>query len=754
MDSDTEDVMQWLPDHSQARTEYDLFESKFGADDFLIATWPDCTIDDPRLEQFTTAISKNDPADLIKSVTTGREVSQRLRERLDMSQSQISRRLKGIFFGANNPEQTCAFIQFSLAGMSNRTGAVDVFWQAIESVPGLSRDSVVVGGYPFVATTIDDQLKNSLRYFLAPSILLSTVLALLSLRHVTLTAIVFATAILAATVSMALVPIFGFKFGGLMSIIPALVFVLTTSGSLHLVRYSLELDTDPESHPDSATQTPATDSQTVPKLLLSGFRAAPHNGSGFRTRLLQIGWKPCAVSTLTTAIGMLSLTRSEFPAIRNFGFFCATGVGCALAFQLVMVPWLLSRFGQHGIAHLRRRADDSRFWENCWHQISRFRYLIVVTSLTLMLLGGWGLTRLKAQVEVEKLFWPDSPVLKSLAALERDMGPLDQTEVLLRFSNPDPLEFPDRVDQIRRIQFGLMALDQVQFAHSLINYLPLEPGKSSARSFAKRSAYRSLLKRERENLANGNFLIVEPDQETWRISLKFPFTERDDFENLKRNTETVVASVSQNPDLNFSHVPELVYTGKTYLFNSAQQSLLRDLFWNFLLAFVIITPVLVIALRSIPLGLLAMIPNLFPTLIVFGGLGWLGYPADLAIAMTASIALGIAVDDTTHFLIRFRDFGGSLSRVSVPVLQTISQCGPAMVATTLIGCGGLIVYYFGDMLVVSKFALAISSLLLIALLADVLMLPAILKVVGRDEPTPTDEPMEPQENPHEHECLV
>jgi len=105
----------------------------------------------------------------------------------------------------------------------------------------------------------------------------------------------------------------------------------------------------------------------------------------------------------------------------------------------------------------------------------------------------------------------------------------------------------------------------------------------------------------------------------------------------------------------------------------------------------------------------------------------------LAIAMTACVALGIAVDDTTHFLIRFRDFNGRLGNVVDPIRQTITQCGPAMLHTTLIGSAGLLVYYFSDMLVVSRFAWAISVLLVIALLADVLMLPAMLFLFSKSE---------------------
>lgn len=734
--TNTEDVLQWLPDRSEAREKYDFFESKFGSDDFLIVTWNGCTIDDPRLGTFTQHIRDHDSESLIQKITNGSEVVQRLSVDMKLTRSSILRRLRGVFFGTENPETTCALIELSTHGTANRDGSMQLVWNAIDADPKLDRQEVTMGGYPYIATFIDKQLSNSFRSFLVPSIILSTLIALVCLRNIVLTLIVFLAAVGSAATSIAFIPICDMKYGGLMSIIPALVFVLATSGSIHLIRYSLDAIGDPK-------------------------------------KLLKIGWRPCVVSAATTSVGMLSLLRSDFPAIRNFGLFCATGVGFALAFQLILVPCLLGRFGAKGLSRLSARSERSSFWTGLMDQVRCHKVPTAAGFLLIMILGGIGLNRLKAEVEVEKLFRPDSDILNSIADLESRLAPLDQTELLVVFDNPDPDSFPDRAIMVKRIQIAVAKLPEVKVIYSLVNFLPTEPKKTTAKSFLKRSTYRSLLRRERENLANGNLLHVDDHSETWRVSLRFPFSEKRDFDKLKRDVIDVATSVLaamkvakseenqaeqanaivvdstnvagvkkvlRNNERSTGLSPQLVYSGKTHLFHHAQMTLLADLFQNYLLAFLIITPMLIVVLRSFSLGLIAMLPNLFPTLIVFGGLGWIGFPIDLAIAMTACVALGIAVDDTTHFLIRFRDYGGSTSNVVEPVRKTIAQCGPAMLHTTLIGSAGLFVYYFSEMLVVSRFAWAISTLLVIALLADVLMLPAILFLFAKskdrgDEPT-------------------
>ena len=85
------------------------------------------------------------------------------------------------------------------------------------------------------------------------------------------------------------------------------------------------------------------------------------------------------------------------------------------------------------------------------------------------------------------------------------------------------------------------------------------------------------------------------------------------------------------------------------LVHEIQQQLLRDLFASFLIAFALIAVVMTIVQAGIFAGLLSMVPNVFPALTLFGLLGWCGHPIDVGSIMTASVAMGIAVDDTLHF---------------------------------------------------------------------------------------------------------
>ena len=708
LQTNTEDVLQWLPDDSPARLEFNEFRRKFGSDDFLVVTWKDCTSRDPRLLEFSQSILEQDSEDLIQSVTSGASLIQELTRNNRLSRRAVEKRFQGIFFGVEDIKQTMLIVELSPKGSENRKQSLQLVDSVIEEIPDLAYQDVTFGGYPYVGVSVDRQMKGSFQYFLIPSVLLASLVSLYCLKDFFLSTIVFIAASAAAACSVAIVPVCGLKFGGLMSIIPALVYILATSGSIHLVHYSLEAIGNP-------------------------------------FRLIAIGWKPCCISTLTTAVGMLSLTRSTFPAIRNFGFFCASGALFALMFQLLLVPWLLSRFGKSGQIKMAKRSHASGVWTMIGAGVKKQRWILSIAGVAMMLLATAGLFKLSACVDVEKLFDPDSEMITSLTELEARLGPIDQSEILVQFLDVDAEDFRSRVKFVTHVQRALNGVTGVGSTCSLLNYLPNEPAGKKLSSFVKRRVYQNSLDGLRSNLDNNRLLNVEGNSETWRISLRFPFIEETDFSDLRDRildaaAKAVNDSFVRNEFASMTSPVKLIYTGKTHLFHNAQETLLEDLFQNFFLAFVIITPVLIIVLRSWSLGLIAMLPNLFPVVMLFGGLGWVDMPVDLALAMTACVALGIAVDDTTHFLIRFREFGGMGDNVLSALNKALAQCGPAMLHTTLIGSAGLAVYGFTDMVVVRHFSLAICLMLMLALVADILMLPALVLLLrGKKDSGKTDQ---------------
>jgi len=185
-----------------------------------------------------------------------------------------------------------------------------------------------------------------------------------------------------------------------------------------------------------------------------------------------------------------------------------------------------------------------------------------------------------------------------------------------------------------------------------------------------------------------------------------------------------------------------VYTGVVPIVYKAQRALLVSLVESIGWAFVMIALVMMFLLRSGrfgPLnlvnargGLLSMIPNVFPVVIIFGAMGHMLIKVDIGTMMTASVAMGVAVDDTIHFLTWFRDaIARGFSRQQA-IIEAYRRCAAAMTQTTLIGGLGLAVFAFSTFTPTQWFGVMMLILLVAALVGDLIFLPALLAgPVGR-----------------------
>jgi predicted RND superfamily exporter protein len=180
----------------------------------------------------------------------------------------------------------------------------------------------------------------------------------------------------------------------------------------------------------------------------------------------------------------------------------------------------------------------------------------------------------------------------------------------------------------------------------------------------------------------------------------------------------------------------VVYTGLVPIVYKAQRTLLNSLVNSIALAFIMISLVMMVLLRSGKLsptnlinpsaGMVSMLPNVFPVVIIFGAMGYLDILVDVGTMMTASVAMGVAVDDTIHFLNWFRHgIAQGLDRRQA-IRAAFRRVATAMTQTTLIGGLGLSVFALSTFTPTQRFGVMMLSLLAVALVGDLVFLPALL----------------------------
>ena len=153
---------------------------------------------------------------------------------------------------------------------------------------------------------------------------------------------------------------------------------------------------------------------------------------------------------------------------------------------------------------------------------------------------------------------------------------------------------------------------------------------------------------------------------------------------------------------------------------------------------------MIILIGDLRLGLLSMIPNLAPILLVLGVMGWVGVPLDAFTLLIGSIAIGLAVDDTIHFMHNFRRYYERSGDVRLAVRETLESTGQALLFTSLVLSTGFFIFTFAALSNLFYFGFLTGLAIVLAFLADVILAPALLAlVVGRgalgSSGTPTGE---------------
>jgi predicted RND superfamily exporter protein len=361
--------------------------------------------------------------------------------------------------------------------------------------------------------------------------------------------------------------------------------------------------------------------------------------------------------------------------------------------------------------------------------IVRFRAPIVLAFAVFMCFFVGGLLRLETAVEPVRFLPEQSRWIADANWYRNHVGPLAGVEMVVGFHEDGPFGMADQLRLVYELQSAVGKLERVEGTLSAASFSPvlgpIPKGAVGAREKVRRHMANRLLEEHRAGLINQHFLAEDGAWERWRVSARVT-----GFRDLDYTEFLLKLRMAAQPVLDAAGVPreqlQLTYTGAVPLVFAAQRELLDALLLSFLMAVFLVAVVLAAVLKSPAAGMAAMLPNVFPAVAIFGIMGWSGAVVDVGAMMTASIGLGIAVDDTLHMLTWFREAIRDGQTPATAILCSFRRCAPAMTHTTSIAGLGLFVFYFSDFQPVSQFGLLMFVLLVAALIGDLILLPALL----------------------------
>lgn len=696
------DIRQWLPNELAETRNYDWFLQHFGSEEFAIISWDQANLEDARVTTLSEHLRVR--PEYFREVLNGPDAVAELQSgAMALTEQDARARLSGALIGRDG-RTTAVLVRLSPAGLEDRHAAVAAIHEAAAAV-GIAQSDLRLGGPTIESVTLDQESERS-RYLLSGiALLLSSLAAWRCLRSITLMMTVLVFAMLCGAASLAWVSVFGDQMNMIMVTMPTLVYVLAISGAIHVTHY----------YQDSVNEI---------------------GREGALGRTFRSAWLPCVLTAVTTAIGLASLTVSHVLPVSLFGFYSALGVLTSLPVVLFLLPAVLS-FLIYPQAQQRADSTGQGSHESRVHRglmrvaevaIGRHR-LMAAAGLSALVFGAFGLTRLDTSVRIIDFFSPQSRIMSDYRWLEQKLGPLVPVEVIVQIPREHRMRMTHRVKLVEEIQEAMTELPSVDGIISAATYIPEPPPQRGLARLAGAAAMERKLQNARGELEDSGYLGSADENELWRISARVSALDDLDYgqfvQTLRSVVSPIVAEHNEGQAANDGRI-SVTYTGIVPLVYKAQRMLLNDLTTSFFSAFALIGVVMLVLMKGIRSGMLSMLPNTFPAIVVFGLMGWLGTSVDIGVMITASVAMGIAVDDTIHFMSWFRrGLKRGLNRHDA-IREAFRRCGVAMLQTTAI-CGlGMVAFAFSGFGPTAGFATLMVTLLLAALVGDLLFLPALL----------------------------
>ncbi|MBX3423445.1 MAG: MMPL family transporter [Pirellulaceae bacterium] len=690
--SNTNDPRQWLPRGFQEAVTYQWLQDHFGNDEMTVVSWPGCVLGDPRAGQLAEALLRESEPSYFERATTGDQLLQKLRAPpLDLSRNEAIRRLSGVMVGPDG-KTTCLVLTVSERGKQNRAAAVAQILETAQQQVGIPPDQLRLGGATVDGATIDIESRRMLVELSCVSGAIALLITWSQLRSVRMAVLILINNAFCTTGSLAFLYYTGGHMNLTMTMLPALVSVLSMSGAIHIINYYRAA------------------------LLTTSDQSAPW-------RAVRDGWQPCTLSSLTTAIGLSSLAVSNIVPVKMFGIYSAAGVLLTLLGVLVLIPAGLtvwppsaSRRNRH-----RERAGDS-WLVNTWAEwVWNKPAWIIMTFIVGLGLTAYGLTRLHSTVSLYYRFGAASRILQDYGWLEQNVGPLSPLELVIHFNDVSEDSLWSQLDHVRSIEQVVRRHGRVGATLSASSFAPPQSRSTGMQRVIRQAVLRrSAGELEQRMQAAGLVAHSADSQRLWRISVR---TSALSYTSSDRLTEEL--KVELDPIIENVPGATITYTGVLPLMYRAQRSLLSDLTTSFMMAFALISLVMMFYLRSIAAGLVAMLPNIIPVVMVFGFMGWLDIWIEIGTIMTASVAMGIAVDDTLHLLTWYRRVAVSTTAREA-VRRALAHCAKAMVLTTLTCSCAMLVFSYSSFMPIRRFAWLMAAQLFVGLVGDLVLLPALL----------------------------
>ena len=551
-----------------------------------------------------------------------------------------------------------------------------------------------LAGWTIVNLSLAQYMKKDLGIFIPITYLMITVMIFLFFKNIRLTLLGLANISVCTGSTMGLLGMTGITLNNVTTIVPPLVMALALSDTVHIFSH-------------------------MEKRVLEEF---PDKRKAL-TSVLRRVVMPCFLTTFTTAIGFISLAVSDIPPVKEFAYVASAGMGFEFFYSFFFLPPLILFFSPEKVyLEYQTRRGVNKLLHSINELVQRHHRWILVATGIVILLACWFSTKILVETNLLEYFKKTSSVRTSIAFVEERLSGVGSLDISLKAKEQDAFKEPSNIRVIEQIQEYIKTLKGVDVTTSFVDFM-----KDMNESFHDENPAFYTIPESRKLVSQYLLIYDSEDLEDFinntydhaRIAVRlseYGSTGQEKLINaIRRYAEQI-----NDPGL------EIRISGRAVQDVNVIDALVKGQIYSLGLAAAIIAVTMFLVFRSISIGCLSLLPNIFPILLNFGIMGAVGIRLNTATALIAAVALGIAVDDTIHFLTEYNAKRAERTPVPDAVKLVIVTKGRALLSSSVILCVGFGILALSRFVPTINFGILSAIIMFSALISDLVIVPSVL----------------------------
>lgn len=563
-----------------------------------------------------------------------------------------------------------------------------------------------ISGMPFIRTTTRDKIKTDLFVFMILAALVASIALFIFFRSYRAVIFPMTIVIISVIFGLGLISLLGFKITILSGIIPPLMIIIGVENCIFLLN---------KYHQD--------------------FRS---HGNKIRalSRMVQRVGNATLMTNITTAIGFAAFILTGNKILVEFGIVAAINILVVFILSIVLIPIFFSYLPEPSgkdLKHLESKATHG-ILKQITLIVRNYRNQVYIVSVVILLVGIFGISKLRTTGSVVDDIPHKDEMYQDLMYFE------DQLNGLLPFEITVDTRKPRGVLRLSNLQ-------KLNKLHNLLSEYP-ELGKPySAVTIAKvakqtyyngKSEYYELPNNQEKNFImkyipdmesnNSSILnnLIDKDLQVARVMVQIKNLGTPEIERIKNDLTIRIEEIFPSDKY------DVTITGTSVVFCRGTEYLIHNLKTSLLIAILAITILMIFLFRSLKMVSVSLIPNLFPLILTAALMGYTGVAVKPSTIIIFSIALGISVDNTIHFLSRYRmELKANNRDIKTAVFNAINEMGYSIIYSSIILFFGFGIFVFSSFGGTQALGFLVSFTLLIAFLANLIVLPSLLLTLNK-----------------------